>query len=205
MHILQGTPGRGSIMINIMLIPRLVTTPTRSSPPGLLWSASFQGEENMIWRGFFLHVFLFVWHKLADGQINLNIQRFIKQFILISYLTTYLWKRSMRNQGKDEFVEFLKLLSMAQRAADKDFDTSRVILKIYISMYWCSCSLVFENSVMSSMNTSFKFFQLHPKDRAAILHECLYCSSEFPNRPALLVTFIQLSICYSTSHMIYFI
>ena len=32
----------------------------------------------------------------------------------------------MRNEGKDEFWEFLKLLSMAQRAEDKDFDTSRV-------------------------------------------------------------------------------
>ena len=34
----------------------------------------------------------------------------------------------MRNQGLDEFQEFLKLLSMAQRAEDRDFDTSRVII-----------------------------------------------------------------------------
>ena len=48
--------------------------------------------------------------------------------LFISYLTTYLWKRTVRNHGKDEFEEFLKLLSMAQRAEDKDFDTSRVMI-----------------------------------------------------------------------------
>ena len=50
----------------------------------------------------------------------------IVQNFFFSYLTTYLWRRMMRNEGKDEFWEFLKLLSMAQRAEDKDFDTSRV-------------------------------------------------------------------------------
>ena len=82
-------------------------------------------------KRFFFHLYLFGWYKLANGQINPNIQWYIKLLNLTSYLTTFLWKRSMRNQGKDEFVEFLKLLSMAQRAADRDFDTSRVIQKIY--------------------------------------------------------------------------
>ena len=45
-----------------------------------------------------------------------------------SYLTVFLWKRAMRNQGKDEFTELLLLLSMTQRAADSDFDSTRVWL-----------------------------------------------------------------------------
>ena len=80
----------------------------------------------------------------------------------------------------DEFNEFLKLLSMAQRAEDKDFDTSRVMLFKNFAL------------IISKLSTLLNLhsFQLHPKERAPILHECLYCSAEFTNRPSLLVSFI---------------
>ena len=45
---------------------------------------------------------------------------------ICSYLTVFLWRRTLQNQGKDEFNELLKLLSIAQRAVDCNFDTSRV-------------------------------------------------------------------------------
>ena len=79
----------------------------------------------------------------------------------------------MQNQGKDEFNELLKLLSIAQRAIDCNFDTSRVRKIFRVLVFVLLLSL-----------------QLHPKDRAPILHECLFCSREFDNLPALSVNMI---------------
>ena len=53
-------------------------------------------------------------------------QHFFQIILFISYLTVFLWRRNVRNQGKEEFSELLHLLSITQRAQDSDFDNSRV-------------------------------------------------------------------------------
>ena len=83
------------------------------------------------------------------------------------------WKRSVRNQGKDEFQEFLKLLSMAQRAEDRDFDTSRVILFINFSCQnW-------NNNIYQFITRLFIIIvQLHPEHPFSMSASIVQLSSQ---------------------------
>ena len=79
----------------------------------------------------------------------------------------------MRNQGKDEFQEFLKLLSMAQRAEDRDFDTSRVILFINFSCQnW-------NNNIYQFITRLFIIIvQLHPEHPFSMSASIVQLSSQ---------------------------
>ena len=44
----------------------------------------------------------------------------------------YLWKHSLKLQGKDEFLELLSLLSMKQRLQEADFNTSKVLILVIL-------------------------------------------------------------------------
>ena len=57
---------------------------------------------------------------------------FWKLSLLCSYLPVYLWKHSLKLQGKDEFLELLSLLSMKQRLQEADFNTSKVLILVIL-------------------------------------------------------------------------
>ena len=64
-------------------------------------------------------------------------------------------------------------MSLYQMQEDADFDNAKVNLLLVI---WCI--------MMFFMSLSF---QLHPKDRSSIPHDCFYCGASAKSKPALLV------------------
>jgi hypothetical protein len=49
-----------------------------------------------------------------------------------SYLPVYLWRHKNKSEGKDDFLELLRLMSVKQRAEDAEFDPTRVGIRFYL-------------------------------------------------------------------------